>query len=49
MADILDVIRAQPKINLEKLATLCSKKNVWDHFDMARTEFFELSDNKHES
>ena len=46
MADILDVIRAQPNINLEKLATLCSKKNVWDHFDMARTEFFELSDNK---
>ena len=46
MADILDVIRAQPNINLEKLATLCSNKNVWDHFDMARTEFFELSDNK---
>ena len=46
MADILDVIKCQPKINLQKLTALWSKKNVWDHFNLSRTEFFELSDNK---
>ena len=44
MADILDVIKgSQKKINIEKLSALCSKKNVWDYFDIEREDFFELS------
>ena len=46
MPDILDIIKGQPKINLEKLASLCSKKNVWDHSDISRADFFQFSDNK---
>ena len=47
MADILDVIKGNSqKINLDKLADLCSKKNVWDHFKMNKNDFFDLSDAK---
>ena len=47
MADILGIIKGnQQKISLDKLAALCSKKNVWYHFDMRRNFFFELSDKK---
>ena len=48
MADLLDIIsfqHQQANINLEKLNRLCLKKNVWDHFNITRAEFFELSDN----
>ena len=38
--------RFQKKINLEKRAALCSKKNVWDYFDIKRDDFFELSKNR---
>ena len=45
MADILDLIKGNShKINLDKLADLCSKKNVWDHFNMNKKDFFDLSD-----
>ena len=44
MADILDLIKSNSqKINLDKLADLCSKKNVWDHFNTNKKDFFYLS------
>ena len=47
MADILEVIKSfQKNINLEKLAVLYSKKDVWDYFDIERDNFFELSKNR---
>ena len=45
MADILGLIKGNSqKINLDNLADLCSKKNVWDHFNMNKKDFFDLSD-----
>ena len=38
--------RSQKKVNLEKIAALCSKKNVWHYFDIKRYDFFELSKNR---
>ena len=29
---------------MDKLADLCSKNKVWDHFKMSRKDFFDLSD-----
>ena len=47
MADILEVIKSfQKNINLEKLAVLYSKEDVWDYFDIERDDFFELSKNR---
>lgn len=47
MADILEVIKSsQKKINLRKLPALCSKKTVWDYFDIEKNDFFELSKNR---
>lgn len=46
MADILDVIKgSQKKINIEKLSPLCSKKNVWDYFDIEREDFLSFQKN----
>ena len=45
MADILNIIKDNSRqINMEKLAYLCSKKNVSDHFKMTKNDFFDLSD-----
>ena len=45
MADILNIIKGNSRqINMDKLADLCSKKNVWDHFKMTKKDFFDLSD-----
>ena len=45
MADILNIIKGNLRqINMDKLADLCSKKNVWDYFKMNKKDFFELSD-----
>ena len=45
MADILNLIKGNLRqINMEKLAGLCSKRNVWDHFKMSKKDFFDLSD-----
>ena len=45
MADILNLIKGNLRqINMEKLADLCSKKNVRDHFKMSKKDFFDLSD-----
>ena len=44
MADILNVIKGNSRqINMDKLADLCSKKNVWDHFEMSKEDLFDLS------
>ena len=39
MADILNLIKGNLRqINMEKLADLCSKNNLWDHFKMSKKD-----------
>ena len=44
MVDITNVIKGNSRqINMDKLADLCRKKNVSDHFKMSKEDFFDLS------
>ena len=41
----MNIIKSNSRqINMDKLADLCRKKNVWDHFKMSKEDFFDLSD-----
>lgn len=46
MVHLLSIVNQQAPIDEEKLKILCTHKNIWDHFGIAREECSTLSEAK---